>query len=197
MKNENLYREIFINNAISLVATGGFESATTRAIAGDRKEVNDVKLNEAHIYRVFGTKERLFAEAFSVLDEELLCVITENLSIMKKDGDFRQQYEETFSNIWRLMLHDEERCRYYTRYYHSVYFRNEIYAEHKRRYTPLMEKISPRFVPSADVWAIFQHVFTSLLEFALRVYNGTLPDNEDTATHIVNVTYSAMAPYLI
>ena len=61
MKNEKIYREVFTNNTLRLVAEGGFEKATTRAIAGERREINNIKLNEAHIYRVFGTKENLYA----------------------------------------------------------------------------------------------------------------------------------------
>ena len=64
MKNERLYREVFIKNTLRLVAEGGFEKATTRAIAGERREIGNVRLNEAHIYRVFGTKENLLAEVF-------------------------------------------------------------------------------------------------------------------------------------
>ena len=90
MKNERIYRETFINNTIRLVSEGGFEMATTRAISGDRKEVTGVKLNEAHIYRVFGTKENLFAETFAMLDNELITVIKGGLSDFNGDNDFRR-----------------------------------------------------------------------------------------------------------
>lgn len=196
MKNEIIYREVFISNTIRLVAEGGFESATTRAIAGERREIDGVKLNEAHIYRVFGTKENLFAETFSMLDNELLCVVLGNLSLFEEEGEFRDHCEKLFTKLWRFFLQNEEKCRYYTRYYHSVYFDDAMYREHVKKYEPLMWKMLPVFVPSADVWSIFQHVLTSLLEFALRIHNGTLEDNEDSAVHIFNVSYCAMAPYL-
>ena len=196
MKNEMVYREVFIGNTIRLVAKGGFEMATTRAISGGRSEVNNVKLNEAHIYRVFGTKENLFAETFAMLDDEMLLTIKKALSAFDSNLDFRSQCEEVFFKLWRFLLKNESKCKYYTRYYHSVYFKNDIYSVHMKKYEILIEKISAYFIPEADVWSIFHHVLTTLLEFAIRVYNGSLEDSEENAIHIFNVAYCAIAPYL-
>ena len=196
MKNESVYRELFIANTIRCVAEGGFEAATTRAIAGERREIGGIKVNEAHIYRIFGTKDALFAETFDMLDNDLVGVVVQNLSVFEGDGDFRDHCEKLFTQLWRFLLQNENKCKYYTRYFHSVYFKNDIYLSHVQKYVPLIGKMSPLFVPSADVWSIFQHVLTSLLEFALRVYGGSLGDNEDTATHVFNVTYCAIDPYL-
>lgn len=196
MKNERIYREVFINNTIRLVAEGGFEMATTRAIAGDRKEINNVKLNEVHIYRVFGTKENLFAETFAMLDNELIFVIKEGLSAFDGGKEFKLQCEELFLKLWRFLLKNEEKCRYYTRYYHSVYFKNDIYKAHMKKYEILVEKLSPTFVPGADVWSLLHHIITVMLDFAIRVYNGALEDTEENAAHIFNVAFSSIAPYL-
>ncbi len=196
MKNESVYREVFIANAIRLVAEGGFEKATTRAISMDRKDLDNGKLNEAHIYRVFGTKEKLFAETFALLDNELLCTIKDGMSVLDNNLDPRSQCEAVFVKLWRFLLQNENKCRYYTRYYHSVYFKNDIYEVHREKYRIFIEKISPLFLAEADVWSIFHHVLTALLEFAIRVYSGALEDSEENATHIFNVVYCAIAPYL-
>lgn len=196
MKNERIYREVFIHNTISLVAEGGFEKATTRAIAGERREINNIKLNEAHIYRVFGTKENLFAETFAVLDNELISVIKEGLSVFDAQKDFKEQCQSFFLKLWRFLLQNEEKCRYYTRYYHSVYFKNDIYKVHMKKYEILVEKLSPAFVPGADVWSLLHHIITVMLDFAIRVYNGAIEDTEDNAVHIFTVAFSSIAPYL-
>lgn len=196
MKNERIYRETFINNTIRLVSEGGFEMATTRAISGDRKEVTGVKLNEAHIYRVFGTKENLFAETFAMLDNELITVIKGGLSDFNGDNDFRGGCEKLFMKLWRFLLQNEDKCRYYTRYYYSVYFKNGVYDVHMKKYAVLIEKMTPSFVHGADVWSLFHHIITVMLDFAIRVYNGALEDTEENAYHIFNVAYSSIAPYL-
>lgn len=196
MKNERVYREVFINNTIRLVAEGGFEKATTRAIAGERREINNIKLNEAHIYRVFGTKENLFAETFAVLDNELISVIKEGLSVFDAQKDFKEQCQGFFLKLWRFLLRNEEKCRYYTRYYHSVYFKNDIYKAHMKKYEILVEKLSPAFVPGANVWSLLHHIITVMLDFAIRVYNGALGYTEENADHIFTVSYSSITPYL-
>ena len=196
MKNERVYREVFIGNTIRLVAEGGFEMATTRAISGERKEFNSVKLNEAHIYRVFGTKENLFAETFAVLDNELIYTIKEGLSCFDAEHDFRGQCEKLFMKLWRFLLQNEAKCRYYTRYYYSVYFKNEVHEAHIQKYGVLIERLTPSFVPGADVWSLLHHIISVMLDFAIRVYNGGLEDTEENASHIFNVAYSSIAPYL-
>ena len=196
MKNERVYREVFTNNTIRLVAEGGFEMATTRAISGGRKEVNGAKLNEAHIYRVFGTKENLFAETFSMLDNELIFNIKESLAVFDMSADFRDQCEQLFMRLWRFLLQNEEKCRYYTRYYYSIYFKENIRKAHIKKYEILIERMTPAFVDGADVWSLFHHIITVMLNFAIRVYNGALEDTEENVSHIFNVAYSSIAPYL-
>lgn len=196
MKNEKVYREVFTNNTIRLVAEGGFEKATTRAIAGERREINNVKLNEAHIYRVFGTKENLFSETFAMLDNELISNMKESLAVFDMSADFRGQCEKLFLHLWRFLLQNEDKCRYYTRYYYSAYFKNDSYKTHMKKYEVLIKKLTPAFVPGADVWSLLHHVITVMLDFAIRVYNGAIEDTEDNADHIFNVAYSSIAPYL-
>lgn len=196
MKNEKLYRDVFINNTIRLVAEGGFERATTRAIAQDRKAVENVKLNEAHIYRVFGTKENLFAEVFKLLDSELLLVIRNNLSIFDTEHDFKSQCQELFNRVWRFLLGQENKCRYFTRYYYSAYFNGAVQQEHSRYYNMLTEKISHAFKPDADVHSLLHHCISTMLDFAVMVYNKAIADSEENAYHIFVVVYSSIIPYL-
>ncbi len=196
MKNENVYREIFIENTIKLVAEGGFEMATTRAICGERRKISDVNLNEAHIYRVFGTKENLFIEVFHTLDKELISSIKEFVFEFDETEDFRKQCEILFQNSWNLLMKNEDKFKYYARFYHSVYFKKDVCREHKRKYATLTEKISPLFVVGADVWSLLHHIMTTLLAFATRVYNESLENSEENRTHIFNVVYSSIAPYL-
>ena len=196
MKNERLYREVFIKNTIRLVAEGGFEKATTRAIAGERREIGNVRLNEAHIYRVFGTKENLLAEVFSLLDDELVSVIQRNLSVFSNGEDFKAQCKTLFTELWRFLLQNESKCRYFTRYYYSVYFTDDIRRKHIKKYETLVEKMTARFVEGADVWSLLHHIITVMLDFAIRVYNGGLSDTKENAEHIFTVVYSSIEPYL-
>ena len=197
MKNEQIYREIFKTNTLQLVSQGGFEAATTRAIAGERRESNNVKLNEAHIYRIYGKKDNLFADVFSQLDNELLSAVKEGLNDFEKESDTRMQWASIFMKIWNFLLSDETKCRYYVRYYYSAYFKGEYLRAHQAKFRDFICDMMPYFVENADVCAILQHVITVMFSFAICVFNGTVQNDEDNVPHIFNVAYSSIAPYLL
>ena len=48
----------------------------------------------------------------------------------------------------------------------------------------------------ADVKAIMHSVFNVLLDFANRVYNGEIVDNETNRVQVFNVLYCMMMTYL-
>lgn len=196
MKNERLYREVFIANTIRLVSEGGFEAATTRAISGDRSEMNNIKLNEAHIYRTFGTKENLFAETFAYLDSELLVILEDALKNFSLDKDYREQCETMFYKLWSFLLHNEDKCKYYTRYYYSPYFKQLSTKAHVDKMRPIVHKMKPAFLDQADVWALLHHVINVMLSFAVSCYNGAIENNEENATHIFNVVFLSISSYL-
>ena len=196
MKNEEIYRDLFIKNTIRLVSEGGFEAATTSAIAGERREIDNIRVNEAHIYRIFGTKAHLFAEVFSILDCELLAAAGRGLEKFDKETDKRKQWEILFREMWDLFMEDESGCRYYVRYYYSAYFKGESLRAHNAKFKEFICDMTPLFVESADVCAILQHVVTVILGFAVCVFNKSIPNDEDNRSHVFNVVYASINPYL-
>ena len=72
MKNESIIRTALIENTTRLIGEGGFEKSTTNAIVHNGTSDIGIKLNEVYIYRIFGSKERLYAEVFSELTPMLL-----------------------------------------------------------------------------------------------------------------------------
>ena len=196
MKNENLYRGILIKNTISLVSEYGFEKATTKAIVGNNGSDSDARINEAYIYRIFESKENLFAEIFSLLDNELISLFRENLYVFDGNGDFREKSKLIFYRLWQFLLQNEEKCRYYTRFYYSSYLKGNVLELHKKKFEVLADIIRPVFVDGADVWSLFHNVIAALLNFSTLVYNGAIEDTEDNAEHIFNVTYSSIETYI-
>ncbi|MBE6595461.1 MAG: TetR/AcrR family transcriptional regulator [Ruminococcaceae bacterium] len=197
MKHEALIREFFIENTIHLIALGGFEMATTRAIVHERAALAEVKLNEAYIYRLFGGKDQLFAAVFEQLDQELTSLVRCSLTAFREAGiPFRERAEQLFRSVWDFLLSDEGKCRCYVRYYHSVYFTKYSHDAHMRAYGEIAEAVSSAFKPKADVISLLHHTLTVMLDFAVRVYNGDLENSETNAEHIFNVIYAALLPYL-
>ena len=196
MKREVDVSLLLINNAIHLIAEGGFEKATTKELALCGGSFPNLKMNEVYIYRLFGSKERLLEEAFIHLDKELFVAVQRGLEAI---GGFETNTQEKlhtfFEMAWAFLMHNEERCRCYLRYYYSIYFKGNARECHKRLFQGFKDEMAVLFKEEADVNAIIHSVFTLLLDFAIRVYNGELEDNEINRSHIFNVLYCMMMTY--
>ena len=55
--------------------------------------------------------------------------------------------------------------------------------------------IAHAFKEEADVDSIIHSVFTTMIDFAIRVYSGALIDDEVNRTHVFNVLYCMMSTY--
>lgn len=196
MKNEQAVREILIDNTIRLVSDGGFEKATTKAIALSGGNLPGQKMNEAYIYRLFKTKECLYEIAFENLDKEFLFTLRDNVKkVGHINGDAKEKLYDVFCSVWHFVLKNEMRCRYYIQYYYSVYFKGASLEKHNKLFEEIIDGFSPLFKEEADVKAIMHSVLTALLDFAVRVYNGELEDNDINNPHIFNVLYCMMMTY--
>ncbi len=197
MKREAEVRELLVSNAIHLIAEGGFEKATTKELTTCGGHLPDLKMNEVYIYRLFGSKERLYEAAFLQLDTELVHSFQNGVRAL---GGFEQDTKERlhvfFLKSWHFVLGNEEKCRCYIRYYYSIYFKGNSLKTHEQLFKGIIAEMEPLFKEEADVTSILHSVFTALFDFAIRVYNGGLEDNDVNRPHIFNVLYCMMATYL-
>ena len=197
MRYEAEIKELLIENAIHIIADGGFEKATTKELTHCGGHLPDFKMNEVYIYRFFGSKEKLYETAFTRLDAELVQAFKKGVNIV---GGFesveREKLSKFFLLAWQFILGNEERCRCYVRYYYSIYFKGDSLKSHKILFKDIITEMTPLFKEEADVEAILHSVFTAMFDFAIRVYNGELEDSDINRPHIFNVLYCMMATYL-
>ncbi|MBO7296405.1 MAG: TetR/AcrR family transcriptional regulator [Clostridia bacterium] len=197
MRRAEDIRQALIDNTIHVIAAGGFEYATTRNIAKYPSPLFAGTLNDAYIYRVFGSKEGLYDEVFATLDAELTAAFCSRLrSLDRSDKSAKEILLYIFEGVWRFVLRDEDRCRCYVRYYYSIYFKEASQRKHRESFNQIVKGLLPLFKPEADATAILHSAFTAILDFAIRVYNGDLENTENNTKHIFNVLYSIIAPYL-
>ena len=197
MKNEQEIREVLMSNTIRLIADGGFEKATTKAITHSGELPPDVKMNEVHIYRLFGSKEGLYSFVFDYIDREIFFALKRCFESHKNESnDVKLMLRGVFNDAWRYLLKNEEHSRCYIRYYHSVYFKGDSLNNHNELFEKIIREFSPLFKEGADVKSIMHSVFTTVCDFAVRVYNGDLSDTDSNAEHIFNVVYAMMSMYL-
>ncbi len=196
MKREAEVKELLVSNAIHLIAEGGFEKATTKELTLSGGHLNGLKMNEVYIYRFFGGKEKLYEAAFLQLDTELYHAFQSGVDAVGSfEEDTKERFFEFFSMAWEFILGNEERFRCYVRYYYSIYFKGNSLESHKKFFYEMISKISPVFKEEADAPEILHSVFITMLDFAVRVYNGELKDNEINRQHIFNVLYCMMMTY--
>jgi len=196
MKREAEIKELLISNAIHLIAEGGFEKATTKELTHSGGDLPDLKMNEVYIYRIFGSKENLYAEAFLCLDRELYDTFKSGIGNVKNlTLDPKEKMYKFFLGAWKFLLGNEERCRCYVRYYYSIYFRGDSLVTHNKLFHGMISELEPMFKDEADVGAILHSVFTALFDFCIRVYNGDLEDSEENRPHVFNVLYCMMSTY--
>ena len=196
MRYEAEIKELLIENAIHLIAEGGFEKATTKELAYSGGHLPDLRMNEVYIYRFFGSKENLYEAAFVRLDTELFSAFKRGVEII---GGFevggQEKLGKFFSMVWQFVMGDEERCRCYVRYYYSVYFKGRSQEAHKKLFAKVAREMLPIFKDETDVEILLHSVFTTMFDFAIRVYNGELEDNEINRLNIFNVLYCMMMTY--
>ncbi len=189
MKHANV-KEVLIDRAITVLGTAGIDKATTKAI------VADTGISEVYIYRHFANKEDLLAQAFEKLDNEFVQKAMLHIHIMYVQSlEYQKRCRFFFTAVWEFLLQNQTKCTAFIRYYYSPYFTKYSAESHKERFLPLVTKFQDAFKDDANTWMLLNHILTTMLDFAIKVYDGQLPNNEDTAEHVFRVIYHAVYPY--
>ncbi len=185
-------RQKLIDGTIHIIARDGLDKATTKQIS------IETSINEAYIYRCFLNKEDMFAKAFEKLDEELVAKAMICVSVMyEKDMEYELRCRFFFFAIWEFLLGNRDKCLAFVRYYYSPYFSKYSAEEHKKRYTLLVNKFKDAFRDEADVWMILNHILNVMLDFAVKVHNNQMPNEDIYAEHVFRVVYTSVKQYFI
>ena len=189
MKHFNV-RDRLIENTIKVIASEGLENTTTKAI------VRGTDLNEAYIYRVFADKEDLLASVFETLDAELFEVTMADVEVMYDESmEYSARCRTYFNAVWHFILENREECIAYIRYFYSPYFRKYSHIRHGERFAPLLARFKHAFREEANVWMLLNHILNVMLDFALKVHGGEVPNNADTEEHVYRLIYFSISPY--
>lgn len=191
MKRQNVCATL-IDRTIEVIANKGLDNTTTKAI------VSGTDINEAYIYRCFKDKEDLLIKSFAKLDDELFNVVTREIEIMGiKSLDYELRCRLFFDRVWKFLLSNREKCLAFVRYYYSPYFKKYSAEEHTLRFFPLIEKFRQAFNPEENVWMLMNHILNVMLDFAIKVYDGAVQDNDDTEEHVFRLVYYSICPYFM
>lgn len=189
MKRDEFSQKL-IDGTIKVIANEGFDKATTKQIG------KVTHMNEAYIYRCFESKEDMYVKTFDMLDEELENVIMQNMDIMYMSTiDLEMRARVFFFKIWNFLLGNKEKCLAYVRYYYSPYFGTYSVKTHRERFKGVLEKFKPVFIDEADVWMIMNHILNVMLDFAIKVHNNQMKNEDNYVEHIFRVTHRSVEQY--
>ncbi len=189
MNRDELRRKL-IDGTIHVIAQNGLDKATTKQIG------KATATNEVYIYRCFTDKEDMFTKAFDKLDEELFYKAMLHVGVMyMRELAYELRCRFYFFAVWKFLLSNRDKCLTFVRYYYSPYFQKYSAEAHKQRYAPLVNKFKDAFKSEANVWMILNHILNVMLDFAVKVHNGEMPNNDDYAEHVFRVIYASVKQY--
>jgi AcrR family transcriptional regulator len=189
MKHEEMKKKL-IEGTTRVIAREGLDRATTKRIG------TETNLNEAYIYRCFNGKEELFAGVFDLLDRELYGAFLAQMPLLLRvQMTVVERCRLAFANMWHFMLQNRDKFLCYIRYYYSPYFAKHSSQKHQELYQPVVEKFRAVFVERANVWMLVNHMLNVMINFAVKVYDGSLQDNEDTEEHVFRLIYVSVQQY--
>lgn len=184
-------KEVLVDRTIAVLGSEGIDKTTTKAIVGD------TGINEVYIYRHFVNKDDLLQKAFEKLDEELVSKVMRHIPVMYMlNLDYRTRCRFFFNEVWSFLLSDQEKCLAYVHYYYSPYFRKYSAASHKQRYLPVIEKFEEAFKEDAHTWMLLNYMLSTMLDFAVKIFDGELTNDAGAEEHVFRVIYYAISPYL-
>ncbi len=187
---QDAIRQAMIDGTIHVIARDGLENATTKLLA------RESGVNEAYIYRFFGGKDDMLIKTFENLDEELVNGIQSNIIYMKvQNMEMRERCWLVFCGVWKFLLSNKDKCLTFIRYYYSPYFDRYSAESHKKRYEGLVKVISRAFHEDAYVWMILNHILNVMLDFAIKVFNGTMENTDANVEHVFRVIYESVKQY--
>lgn len=189
--DQQAIRQKLIEGTIRIIARDGLDKATTKLIG------TETATNEAYIYRCFEDKEDMFAKTFEVLDTELSDKVLENVSVMyRTDIPYETRCWTFFGTVWRFFLDEPEKSITYIRYYYSPYFDKVSLAEHTKRFQTVVSKFREAFRDEANIDMLLYHILMTMMGFSMQVFNGVVPDDDDTAEHVFRLVFAAVRQYL-
>ncbi len=184
------FRQRLIDGTIHVIARDGIDKATTKSIG------EETSINQAYIYRHFKDKEDMVAKAFDSLDDELVAKVMQHVPVMyMRELEYELRCRVFFDAVWKFLLANKERCLTFVRYYYSPYFTKYSLENHRQRYTPVMEKFKDAFRDEADVWMILNHILNVMLDFAVKVHNVQMPNDDSYSEHVFLVIYRSVEQY--
>lgn len=109
--------------------------------------------------------------------------------------DYQTRCRFLFNEVWSFLVGNQEKCLAYVHYYYSPYYRKYSAGSHKQRFLPVVEKFEEAFKEDAHTWMLLNYMLSTMLDFAVKIFDGELANTADAEEHVFRVIYNAVSPY--
>ena len=191
MKGPKGMKQKLLESTIKVIGNNGIEKATTKAIC------KDAELNEVYIYRLYGSKEQLFIDVYSFLDEEFVNSLLKNFDILVDDSlDNNTKWKKYVYEILEFILGNYDKAMTYIYYYYSKYYSSYPVAKRAVRYKKAYEKFGGLILKEdVNIGELFSQLLDIVFTSVLKVFRGE-EDKEVMKKRVYKLIYVIIKDYL-
>jgi|LAHS01.1.fsa_nt_gb AcrR family transcriptional regulator len=174
-----------IDAAMKTVALKGLDSFSVAQAA------SYAGINEALVYRDFGTKENLLNECFLTVNKEIMDHFTSDVNLhFNIQGDVAAQMHDHMDRFYKVLVEGGYKTLFYQQYRDSSYKMDEEMKQKFQEYDVkgIFQKIMSKYLMDKGyVDFLCVYLIDGTVLFAKRVINGEIPNNEEYTKRIWNL----------
>lgn len=180
-----------LNSTVRIISRDGLDKASVRAISAD------CDIPNPYIYQHFKDKEDMFARAFAREDLALMHVIENIVATLHGPVlDSENKCRVLWFQIWTYFMKHQDEIQFYVRYRYSTYYEKNSQETHQKMYEPLVQQMQHCFLEGANTEVLLQHALDTMMNMAMKVYSGELPDSEESRSDLFTLTLGTVQPYI-
>ena len=189
----------FMDATMRFVAELGLESFAVlqAAILAD--------VNEALVYRDFGTKENLLFECYNLVANEVAGLYNDAPELVLADDEkMFEQFHEMWIDYFTFLIKNDYKTLYYQSYRDSEHIKTYVQKEAEGKtadFTGLIHVVEPvmKAFPLPEGMSM-HYIWTYLMDisavFAKRIIRKELPDTKESYEFIWNLMASGLSAYI-
>lgn len=162
-------------------------------------------VNEALVYRDFGTKENLLFECYNLVANEVAGLYDDAPELVLADDEkMFEQFHEMWIDYFTFLIKNDYKTLYYQSYRDSEHIKTYVQKEAEGKtsdFTGLIHVVEPvmKAFPLPEGMSM-HYIWTYLMDisavFAKRIIRKELPDTKESYEFIWNLMASGLSAYI-
>ena len=154
-------------------------------------------VNEALVYRDFGTKENLLFECYNLVANEVAGLYDDAPELVLADDEkMFEQFHEMWIDYFTFLIKNDYKTLYYQSYRDSEHIKTYVQKEAEGKtadFTGLTRVVEPVIMSMHYIWTYLMDISAV---FAKRIIRKELPDTKESYEFIWNLMASGLSAYI-